>query len=365
MVLRALVGVLALALCAASASAGPAGIDSLVVFGDSLSDTGNIFDLTSTPFAASLGFTARPGFPLYTQGQFTNGPDNTGPGNPLLNLQQTAYAQGAWHNALADGLGLAHAQNSGIEALPTGTNYAYGGATTAGDDFISLSVAMQVERYLDRPVISNAALHIFWAGSNDLIDAARAPGATPQQVLDAGASAVISLRASISTVLDRLDGAQPMHALWLNLPPLHLVPEGAALDAPLRTALATASATFRTAQLAAADALRAQFPTLDLDLVDIHSLFGDLVANPGAAGLVNVSDPVALISDFGVPGPMTAVQLAPAGANPDQWLFWDTLHPTARGHALIAQAALAAIPAPVSAVPAVWAVMWTVRRRRV
>ncbi len=340
-------GAIAFSLFAGSAAAGP--ISGLVVFGDSLSDTGNILALTSSPFAASLGYTPRPSYPLYTHGQFTNGPDNTGPGNPILNLAPTAFANGAWHNTLADRLGVPRAAAAGIESTPAGTNFAFGGAESGAGSLVSPGVLPQVERYTLDASLRPDALHIFWAGSNDLINAASAPGATPQQVLDAGAAAVANMTAAISQVAGAFTPGQSLRAMWANLPSLDQVPEGAALPTPLRGALAQASAAFRTAQAGAIAALEAQHPGLDIIALDIFALFTDLIANPAAAGFVNVTTPVADISDFGLPGPMTATQLAPAGANPDQWLFWDSLHPTARAHALIGEAAALAIPAPGAA----------------
>ncbi len=358
-------GVITLLVAGAACSAAHgAAFTSLAVFGDSLSDTGNILAVSSTPFAQSFGYTPRPTVPFYTAGQFTNGADNTGAANSVLNLQATAFTAGVWHRTLADGLGIARAVSSGNGPTPAGDNYAYGGATTADDNFISLSVQAQVDKYLDKPVIDNGTLHAFWAGANDLIAAATAPGATQASVVAAATVAVGNMQSSIDQVLARLDGSQTMSVLWLDLPSLDQTPTGAALPMSMRTALAAASAQFKAEQAAAATALRAAHPTLNLFTLDILGLFNTIVANPGAAGFVNVTDPVAAISDFVVPGPLTAVQLAPAGANPDQWLFWDSLHPTSRAHSLIGAAALAAVPAPGTAAGLCVLGVLAARRRR-
>jgi phospholipase/lecithinase/hemolysin len=36
-------------------------------------------------------------------------------------------------------------------------------------------------------------------------------------------------------------------------------------------------------------------------------------------------------------------------SNPDEHLFWDSIHPTARGHEILAEAALAVVPEPNTA----------------
>ena len=54
------------------------------------------------------------------------------------------------------------------------------------------------------------------------------------------------------------------------------------------------------------------------------------MADPAAAGLTNVSDPCLT---FGVGS-------AAVCATPQRYLFWDGIHPTATGHAVISDAAL-------------------------
>jgi len=64
-------------------------------------------------------------------------------------------------------------------------------------------------------------------------------------------------------------------------------------------------------------------------MIDIFSTFQNVAASPAAFGLSNVTD--ACFDGSGVIG------------NPDDFLFWDSVHPTAAGHRLIAAAVLDAI----------------------
>ena len=61
------------------------------------------------------------------------------------------------------------------------------------------------------------------------------------------------------------------------------------------------------------------------------------MADPSAFGLTNVTDACYTGSYFGG---------ASACANPNQYLFWDEMHPTAVAHAVIAQTAFDEVPEP-------------------
>ena len=72
--------------------------------------------------------------------------------------------------------------------------------------------------------------------------------------------------------------------------------------------------------------------SIELIELDVSGLLNDVVM--GAFGFGNVSD---------------ACAVSPACiASPDSHFFWDGIHPTSAGHAIIAQAALSAVPEPAS-----------------
>lgn len=339
----ALASVLALAL--------PAGADvtRLVIFGDSLSDTGNALSATTLPFGI---ITPRPDRPWYSQGRWTNGADNTGAAfNSTTNVAQSAFT-GVWHERLASRLGVTAAGNS----LAGGRNYAFGGADTTSTTFgvpplvTFRNSGSQLDQYAaNRLTNVESTLFTFWTGANDLRNAASAGGATPASVLAAADTAVANLRAQINRLATDVHPNSTINVLWPNVPPLNLTPDASVLPANLRAALGDASSRFRTLQATAASDLMAANPRVRIFTLDIFTLFNDLVAGRGDWVPANTTTGIINAPSFVAPTFSPTRQptsLVPAGANPDTYLFWDQLHPTARGHRSIGDAAFNVIPSP-------------------
>src|SRR5262249_39209272 len=84
------------------------------------------------------------------------------------------------------------------------------------------------------------------------------------------------------------------------------------------------------------DALRAANPGVSIDLLDVHSLLNAVLHNPAAYGYTNTTDE--LIDQVG------------QNVDPNAYLFWDDVHPTTKGHSILADAVFAqlAVPEPAS-----------------
>lgn len=286
----------------------------VIVFGDSLSDDGNIRHRLEDQYLISY-----PGGDYnYSDGRFTNSSD-TDPASDM-------YA-GTWHEQLArDFLGLAAPTNS----LDGGTDYAFGGATTedgtrdvtvisnpapfiGGDFTVTIdNLGQQVDDYLANNTVDPAALYIVWGGGNDLFD-------------DDSSDNVTATAERAAGLVERLAEAGAVYILVPNVPPLGLVPNYKD-DPDAAAALNAASAAYRdelNAQLdAAVSTLAGESITISLYRLDVYGLFYRLSANLEDYGFVNISD-----------------SAQGEDVDPDQYLFWDDIHPTTAGHFQIANAA--------------------------
>jgi outer membrane lipase/esterase len=276
--------------------ARPAGI---VVFGDSLSDTGNAFEGT---------LHRTPPSPPYFAGRFSNGP--------------------VWVELLAAQFGLA------VEpAIRGGTNYAVGGAKTgAGAD----SLLDQVGLFLAQRGLSHLNpddLFVVFGGGNDLSDAlnSRDPVAV-----------VTTAAANVREIIAELASRGAANFLVPNLPNKGLTPAARARGTPAE------EQSLSIAFNAALDTVLSDVTTrlgVTVVRVNLFDLLQNVVAMPGTFGFSNVTNPCLVPQGSGFS----------VCATPDTFVFWDDIHPTAHGHALIASAAIAAyrLAAPPSGAAAV------------
>jgi phospholipase/lecithinase/hemolysin len=276
---------------------GPGAISAVYAFGDSLSDAGNV----------SLGtLGALPVSSIYSDGRFSNG--------------------NVWVQDLAQNLGLPPVAPS----LAGGTDFAYGGAET-GTTAVHAQNPTDLPSQLGQfeaavPSPSPTALYTVWAGSNDVLDIANSTTLTSAQQQASVQQAVANETNFISGLA--ADGAKDI--VVLDVPNLGATPYEAAR--PATQANATSLAQQYDADLSASLQQLMASGAVSIDLIDTYSLLDMAIANPAAYGLTNVTQPVwtgnLTDSHSGV--------LNATGAAQGGYLFFDDLHPTATGHALLA-----------------------------
>ena len=293
-----------------------ASIDNLVVFGDSLSDNGN-----AAAALASQGQTLGNYAPnALTDGANTT-PATTGPFG--LWVDQFAAKTG-----LPDPAPVVVNTPGGLALNPAGTNYAVASAQTGHNPAFSLSALLSpppvVPWTSDQVTIFNAlnhstaspnSLYALWAGADDI---SQALTSNPLSGVSAGKAAANNIEANIQM----LAGEGAKYFLWFNLPPLGDTP-AARTTGPLGTFLANQAATAFNDQMADdVSSLEAMLRGVTIITVDIHAAFELIEDNPKASGFDNITDPAQGKS-----------------VDPNTYLFWDELHPTTAGDALIAELA--------------------------
>jgi phospholipase/lecithinase/hemolysin len=306
--------------CTAVLSVGMPGLSgqarapsAIVVFGTSLSDSGNAFALrggTNTPPDYQLDPLLVPGVPYARGGHhFSNG--------------------ATWVEQLARSLRLAGSARPAFGSnSPKATNYAVG-AARAYDDGQNFNLSDQVQAFLSDHGGSapSDALYVIEMGGNDIRDALVAyqtggPSAA-QAILQ---QAIISIANNIQLLYQA--GARQF-LVWLP-PNVGLTPAIRMLEqmSPGAMQLATGLSQAFYAGLSGVLTQLSAIPGISITRLDAFALLNDIVADPQGYGLTNTHEACVMPSD------------APFFCQaPDDYLFWDGIHPTRAAHTIVAQAA--------------------------
>ena len=296
----------------------------LVVFGDSLSDTGNHADRSVTDY----GLRFPTWFFNYTNNRYTSGRDTR---------PASATFKGVWVEQLAKRfLGLPKPRPS----LEGGNDFAYGSGRTSdgthADVIAQLSplvnttyaltiddMGLQVSEYLAGGAADPKALYCLWGGNNDLTS------------VNPSAQGVVAAVANEIGLIRQLALAGGRNFLVVNVPPLGATPAVLAAVGPTQAAGVTAlTAGFRGALQPAINQLAAGLAqvgiNIDVRVVDSFAILSDALQDPGAYGF-------ATVTDNGQNSPN------PSRDDADRYLFWDGFHPTAHGHYQVAAEAYAVL----------------------
>lgn len=278
----------------------------IVVFGGSVSDSGNFFALT--------GFANKPPYDQLDAFLVPTGPYNVG-GHHSSNGP-------TWVEQFARPLGLSrHVQPAFQGSSRQAANYAVAGARST-DVALTLDLPEQVAAYL-KDVHDKApsdALYVIDFGGNDVRDALVAGDPTIlNNALDA-----------IADNLQTLYAAGARKFLFLNVANIGKIPSVLILDGLFPGAAAAATALtvgFNMGLDMIIDALSLA-PNAEVAVLDVFQTVEELVANPQAYGLTEVENPC-----------ITPNVRPFSCKRPDQYLFWDGIHPTKAVHRIFAEEA--------------------------
>ncbi len=295
---------------APGAQAGP--FSDLIVFGDSISDSGNVAAFLFPPplsFSATLNSDITNNFfiagPPSAQGVYSNGP--------------------VWSQQVAAKLG--------VSALPSalgGSNFAVGGAETR-QEIVDPAIGVASPSLLSQasfffaslpPGVSapSQALYVVQGGANNIIRLLLDPSTTATDI----ANEAIAYAEDIVGIVDGLKSVGAQHIIVWNVPDAGVVPFAIASGAS-----AAATEVSFGFNLALAQGLAGEGP--DVKIFDTFGAFDDFASDPAKYGLTNVAD-------------ACGNDALGCGSNP---LFWDGIHPSTFGHELLADRFLAlAMPVP-------------------
>jgi outer membrane lipase/esterase len=276
-----------------------------VVFGDSLSDDGNISLASGYP--SIMKFTTNPG-PITAEN-------------------------------LASHYGLTLAPS-----LLGGTDYAFGGAGILNNDPGTPSgvplISTQIEGYLAaNPKLSPKTLYSVLGGANDIFYAATLAALGAETSTQAGTGVATAAQEEV-TLIGALKAAGAHYILVYNLPDIGLTPLAASEGPAGQAAFTALSQGFNTV-------LNGGLGVIGSNIVPVNlfALLHEVAASPQAYGFTNATTPACTTASSLNCTPSTLV--APNAAS--TYLFADGVHPTTALDALIAQSVEAEFAAPAQA----------------
>ncbi|KAJ3228684.1 hypothetical protein HDU81_005994 [Chytriomyces hyalinus] len=279
----------AAAAVAQPAPLAPGGIKDIVTFGDSVSDNGNIFALYGNPQAP------------YYKGRFSNG--------PVWVEYLSQYLSDAQLHDFAYGGSCANVSNS--QSIP------YGSTKLTTADLPDLAQQLTFFKKSQFSKLSpDSTIYTVFAGANDMNYAA-AVGKFPDPAAIAG---------SVVNMVDSLIAFGAKNIVVNNLPPLDKTPRGYA-SPNYASLLALLSNQYNDALEAGLARINKDTPAVNIIRNNLNKLFTYAVSDEGR-------------KQFGIDVYQTMCYNATAATvctKPDTYLFWDTIHPTTKGHTAVAQ----------------------------
>lgn len=285
------------------------GFDKIYIFGDSLADPGNIYALTGQ--AAKAPYELIPDEPYAIGGhQFSNGK--------------------TWAQRFAQNMRLNKSGKAALDAPGKNGNYAFGGSRLRPLDTARVpSGGDQVNLYLadHNGKANDDALYVIQFGGNDARDALEVLGGGD---FSAAKAIIASAVEAEIDMIKQLYDSGARHFLVVNVPNIGLTPavKLAGPDAVFFSSILVAS--FNEGLATALSYLR-MYPGLEIRSLDLFSILNSVVDSPADFGIGNAESACL----------MFYVKSGAKCSNPENYVFWDGIHPTAVIHKLIGDSAAA------------------------
>ncbi|MEO0369403.1 MAG: SGNH/GDSL hydrolase family protein [Pseudomonadota bacterium] len=264
----------------------------LIIFGDSLSDTGNL-----------AGATFNLPFPFYMN-RISDGPVAV--------------------DFLATEVGLATNAAEHLLGSAKGDNYAVAGGNIVGNDFEDLS--SQVNAFLlNNTSVGSDSLVLFFMGGNDLRGISLETSALIRNAL------ITQAVDELEDQIDRVVALGARRIIVANSPNIASIPESANRAISNPGYLDRADETSRSfkrlleVRFSSSGSAAAEF-----QIADVFSVVETIFANPSAFGFTNSTDGCFVEFDF---HPDCNI-----GFSFDRFVFFDNIHPTSNAHRIVSQA---------------------------
>lgn len=303
--IRHLAGAIATTLLFSTAAAAT-DFSNVIVFGDSLSDGGNISLATAPGIQPPLRFTTNPG---------TTAAEN-----------------------VAAGLGFTLAPS-----IAGGTDFAWGGAGFVNNVAAVPTIPQQLQMYLgaNGGKADSHALYQVWGGANDIFYLSSA--LTDPNAIAAGA---VNAAQTELGLLGGLQAAGARYVVVYNLPDLGKTPSAAAGGAAAQAGASQLAVLYNGVLSSGLGQLSNN--GLNIIPVNTYALLNEVIANPSAYGFSNVTAPACGAGSSSVQcGPQgSGLPYTYASGTDQTYLFADGVHPTTAAHAMLSQYVLSVIHAP-------------------
>lgn len=302
----------------------------LYVFSDSISDTGNVFNATIVGNRLDPTISIDPPSPPYFDGRYSNGPvgvDYIASDLGLTLIPSAELAVGSPITVTPNGeFGVNFFFNGATTTQSV--NFAFGGAQS-GLENVSDSrlpgILREIQAFRDDLELFNQsadpnALYVVWAaGSNDYSSGTFREPTIPVENIARGVTSLYE--------------AGARNILVPNVSDLGKTPLNLSRGPDISNALTQLSQAHNSNLAITLNDLEQTLAGVNIISLDVASLFQEAIANPTEFGFTNVTEPCL--------DPATST-ICP---NPNEYLFWDNVHPTAATHAVLGEFANSALKA--------------------